>query len=412
MMSRTLDAPLHAAPVHRRDFLAGLGTLAAGTALAQAPAPAAAPAGPKVKLGLIGCGGRGVWIGKLFLADGGYEVTAVHDYFADRANAAGDALGVPAERRFTGLDGYKRVIDSKPDAVAIITPPYFHPGQARAAVDAGIHVYLAKPVAVDVPGCHSIAESGRLATQKKQCFLVDFQTRADAFYREAIKRVHEGAIGTIAFAESYYHCGRLGRKDPIDDSAECRLRNWVFDKALSGDIITEQNIHTLDVLSWIMNGVPLHAFGTCGRKVRVDVGDCNDFFTLHVLYPGQVGVTFSSRQFEGHGTKPDGIVVRAFGDQGVLETAYGGNVLIRGKNFYRGGASPGIYKDGAVANIAEFRRCIAAGDVSNPTVEPSVRSNLLTILGREAATTGELVYWEKLVKTDKRVEADLKGLKA
>ncbi len=411
-MNRMTGGAPRIATVARRDFLAGMGTLAAGSVLAQAPAPASAPAGPKVKLGLVGCGGRGTWIGKLFLADGGYEIVAVHDYFADRAQAAGEALGVPAERRFTGLDGYKRVIDAKPDAVAIITPPYFHPEQARAAVDAGIHVYLAKPVAVDVPGCHSIAESGRLATQKKKCFLVDFQTRVDPFYREAVKRVHDGAIGKIAFAESYYHCGRLNQKDPIDDSAECRLRNWVFDKALSGDIITEQNIHTLDVLSWIMNGVPVHAFGTCGRKVRVDVGNCNDCFTLHMLYPEQVGVTFSSRQFDGHGTKPDGIVVRAFGDLGVLETAYGGNVLIRGKNFYRGGASPGIYKDGAVANIAEFRRCIAAGEVENPTVEPSVRSNLLTILGREAAYAGELVYWEKLVKSDKRVEADLKGLKA
>ncbi len=409
-MSRMRDTAANFPPLPRRDFLAGLGALAAGTALAQAPAPAAA--GPKLKLGLIGCGGRGAWIGKLFQADGGYEVVAVSDYFAERANAAGEPLGVPAERRFTGLDGYKRVLDAKPDAVAIITPPYFHPEQARAAVEAGVHVYLAKPVAVDVPGCHSIAESGRLAAQKKQCFLVDFQTRMDPFYREAVKRVHEGAIGKIAFAESYYHCGRLNRKDPVDESAESRLHNWVFDKALSGDIITEQNIHTLDVLSWIMNGVPVHAFGTCGRKVRVDVGNCCDYFTLHILYPDQVGVTFSSRQFDGHGSKPDGIVVRAFGDQGVLETAYGGNVLIRGKNFFRGGASPGIYKDGAIANIAEFRRCIAAGDTANPTVEPSVRSNLLTILGREAAYTGELVYWEKLVKSDKRVEADLKGLKA
>lgn len=409
-MNRMPEAPIPARPVHRRDFLAGLGVFAAGTALAQAPATSAA--GPKIKLGLIGCGGRGSWIGKLFKDDGDYEIVALSDYFVDRANATGDALAVPANRRFSGLDGYKRVLDTQPDAVAIITPPHFHPEHARAAVNAGIHVYLAKPVAVDVPGCHSIAESSRIAAGKKRCFLVDFQSRADPFYREALKRVHEGAIGKIAFAESYYHCGRLNPQGTVDTSPESRLRNWVFDKALSGDIITEQNIHALDVLSWIMNDVPVHAFGTCGRKVRVDVGNCNDYFTLHLLYPGQVGVTFSSRQFEGHGAKPDGIVVRAFGDLGVLETAYGGTVMIRGKNFYRGGSSPGIYKDGAVANIAEFRRCIAAGDVANPTVEPSVRSNLLTIFGREAAYSGELVYWEKLVKSDKRVDADLKGLKA
>jgi len=125
-----------------------------------------------------------------------------------------------------------------------------------------------------------------------------------------------------------------------------------------------------------------------------------------------VGVTFSSRQFNAHDTEPDGIVVRAFGDRGVLETACGGNVMIRGPNFYRGGAPPGIYRDGAVANIAEFRRCILERDFANPPVEPSVRSNLLTILGRQAAYTGEVVYWDKLVTSTERFEADLRGLKA
>ncbi len=393
--------------VSRRKFIAALGTLAAAGVGAQE-----VPAAPKIRLGLIGCGGRGQWIGKLFMENGGYEIVAVADYFEDRARAAGAALGVPPERCFTGLSGYRRVLDLKPDAVAIESPPYFHPTQARDAIEAGIHVYMAKPVAVDVPGCHEVAECGRRATEKKLCFLVDFQTRADPFYREAIRRVHEGALGRIAFVESFYHTDRLHPKGPVENTPEGRLRNWVFDKALSGDIITEQNIHTLDVVSWVLNGVPIHAFGVCGRKVRTDVGDTHDYFTLHFLYPDRVGVSFVSRQFDGHGSKPDGIVVRAFGELGVLETAYGGTVMIRGKNFYRGGASPGIYKDGAVANIAEFRRCILEKDFSNPTVDPSVRSNLLTILGREAAYTGEVVYWDRLVKSTTRLEADLKGLKS
>lgn len=394
----------------RRTFLSGLTVTAAAHALART-APALTEA-PNIKLSLFGCGSRGIWIGKLFREHGGYEIVSVADYFEDRAREAGAQLGVPPERCFSGLSGYKRALDLKPDAVAIESPPFFHPEQTRAAIDAGSHVFLAKPVAVDVPGCHHIAESAQLAQTKKLCFLVDFQTRADPFYIEAMKRVHEGAIGRIAFAETYYHSGRLNLRGPPETTPEGRLRNWVFDLALSGDIITEQNIHTLDVLSWVMRGVPpLHAFGTCGRKVRVDVGDCNDYYTLHFLYPDRVGATFSSRQFEGHGSKPDGIVVRVFGDLGVLETAYGGNVLIRGKNFWRGGASPGIYKDGAVANIAEFRRCILERDTRNPTVEPSIHSNLLTILGREAAWTGEVVTWEALLKSDRRLEFDLRGLK-
>ncbi len=397
--------------IARRSFLAGLGVTAAAQALAQnTPPPADAP---KIKLALFGCGNRGVWIAKLFLENGGYEIVSVADYFEDPAREAGSQLGVPSERCYTGLKGYLRALELKPDAVAIESPAYFHPEQTRAAIEAGVHVFLAKPVAVDVPGCYHIAESGRMAQEKKLCFLVDFQTRADPFYIEAMKRVHEGAIGRIAFAETYYHCDRLRLRGPPETTPEGRLRNWLFDIALSGDIITEQNIHTLDVLSWVMRGQPpIHAFGTCGRKVRVDVGDTHDYYTLHFLYPDHVGATFSSRQFEGHGSKPDGIVVRVFGDQGVLETAYGGNVLIRGKNFWRGGASPGIYKEGAVANIAEFRRCILHRDTSNPTVEPSVHSNLLTILGREAAWTGEVVTWEALLKNQRRLEFDLRSLKA
>lgn len=396
--------------VGRRDFLAGLGALAAGASMAQAPAPA--DAGPPIKVGLIGCGRRGVMIGKMFKDAGGYAVTAVADYFDDRVKKAGEDLGVPESRCFDGLNGYKRLLESGCDAVAIETPPYFHVDQTRDAVDAGCHVYLAKPAAVDVPGCLAIADLGKKAAEKKLCMLIDFQTRADPFYLEALRRVHDGAIGRIAFAESYYHCGRLSRDEGEGQTAADRLRNWMFDKALSGDIITEQNIHTLDVLSWVLRTPPLHAFGTCGRKVRTDVGDTNDYFTLHFQYPDQVGATFSSRQFEGHGTKPDGIVVRVFGDQGVLETKYGGEVLIRGKNFYRGGASPAIYKEGPIANIAEFRRCIRSGDVSNPTVEPSIHSNLLTILGRQAAYTGTLVTWDDMMKSTERWDADLKGLKA
>jgi len=109
------------------------------------------------------------------------------------------------------------------------------------------------------------------------------------FYREALARGRQGTIGRLAFVESYYHADRLSAKPPLDNTPESRLRNWMFDKALSGDIIMEQNIRTLDVVNWVMDAVPLHASGTCGRKVRLDVGDCNDYFTLHFLIPAAWG---------------------------------------------------------------------------------------------------------------------------
>src|SRR5438552_12821135 len=158
----------------RRRFLASAGASAVSMTLLKPQFVSAAEANSKIDLGLIGCGGRGTWIAGLFAKHGGYNVGAVADYFPDKTDAAGDKLGVPAAKRFTGLSGYRKLLESKGDAVAIISPPYFHPEQAAAAVEAGKHVYLAKPVGVDVPGCQSIARSGRKATGKKQVFLVDF----------------------------------------------------------------------------------------------------------------------------------------------------------------------------------------------------------------------------------------------
>ena len=290
------------------------------------------------------------------------------------------------------------------------------PQQAADSVEAGCHTYVAKPIAVDVPGCHSIGDSGKTAARNKRCFLVDFQTRADPFFIESLKRVHNGAIGELIFGEAIYHADcpfrrmyDTWRDDP--DDPENRLRAWGLDRIISGDIITEQNIHTLDVMSWIMDSEPVSAVGVCGRAVR-PVGTCNDHFALLFEYPNKVGITFSSKQFPGHGTQPDGIRNRMFGSKGVLETSYGDTTMIRGENMYRGGRSPGIYKDGAVANIAAFHKSIVDGDYTNPTVEPSVRSNLITILGRTAAYTGKKVMWADLIKSTEKLNANLKGLKS
>ena len=418
-MSQSPNSPASAHPAHdlsRRQFVARAGAAALSFTVATPNMARTYGANSKINLGVIGCGGRGVWIAKLFKAHGGYNVVAAADYFQDRTDRIGSEVGVPAGNRFNGLKGYLKLLE-KVDAVAIISPPYFHPEQAEAAVAAGKHVYLAKPIAVDVPGCLSIGESSKKAAAKERCFLVDFQTRVDPFYMEALRRVHkEKALGDFAFGEAIYHAGDpftskydAWRADP--DGAENRLRAWGLDKVLSGDIITEQNIHTLDVMSWIMGQAPQWAVGTGGRKFR-PVGTCYDTFSVLYQYPDNVGITFSSRQSNGYGTKPDGIRNRMFGTEGTLETEYGGQVLIRGDHFYRGGKSPSIYQDGAIANIKGFYDTIAAGDYANATVEPSVQSNLITILGRTAAYENRKVTWTELLNSKERLDANLKGLKA
>ncbi len=395
--------------ITRRDFL-GTAAGAAAFTIIRPGMVKGAEANSKVKLGLIGCGGRGTWLADIFAKHGGYELWAAADYFEERVNAFGEKFAIPAARRFTTLSGYKKLLECGVEAVAVETPAYFHPEQAAAGVEAGCHVYVAKPVAVDIPGCKMIEESGKKATEKGLCFLVDFQTRTNEFFIEAVLRVHDGTIGEIAFGEATYHCDRLGiQAQP--GTPEARLLNWFFEKTLSGDIITEQNIHTLDVMNWVMGVPPLLATGTGGRKVRVDVGDCWDHFAVLYQYPNGVGITFSSRQFAGYGT-PEGIKNRMFGSKGVLETEYGGNVMIRGENSYRGGKTPQIYYEGAAQNVKTFYDNIVGKKFDNPTVAPSVASNRITILGRTAAYENRQVSWEENLRSESRMEPDLKGLKA
>jgi myo-inositol 2-dehydrogenase/D-chiro-inositol 1-dehydrogenase len=401
-------------PPSRRRFLAqaGLG-LASVATLSRATAQGSA-ANSRLRLGVVGCGGRGTWITDLFRAHGGYEIVAVADYFDARIQENIRKNKLEGVRTFSGLTcGEKLIAAGGLDAVALISPPYFHPQQVKAAVAAKLHVYLAKPPAVDVPSVQSIAADGRTARQQQRVFLVDFQTRANEFYLEALRRVHAGAMGDLCFGEALYHANRLGIKTP-PGTPEARLHNWVFDQVLSGDIIVEQNIHALDVMSWIMkDSPPLRCTGTGGRRVRVDVGDCWDHFALVYEYPNNAGITFSSRQFNAHGEQ-GGIINRMFGTNGVLLTKYGGDVMIRGpkETFYRGGATTAIYKDGAIANIKAFHEQILAGDTRNPTLEPSITSNLVAIMGRMAAYEKRTVTWQEVVGSKRKLQADLAGLQA
>jgi predicted dehydrogenase len=399
--------------ITRRRFLAGTGASVIGLTVLEPALVRSAEANSKIDIGLIGCGGRGKWIAGLFQQNGGFNFVAAADYFQERVDEAGKQLNVPAERRFTGLSAYRKLLEQKLDAVVIESPPYFHPEHAAAAVDAGKHVYMAKPIAVDVPGCLTVEESGKRATSKKLSFLVDFQTRANKLYQDAAQRVHSGELGKIVSVEANYQCGFTWdhmdaalRKDP--NNPETRLRAWGVDRTLSGDIITEQNIHAIDVACWMLDAAPLRAYGTGGRT-REFLGNCWDHFAVIFYYPNDLIVSFNSHQ-SGFGY--DDILCRVYGLKGTVDTHYFGDVIVKTTDYHNSGSVGNLYTDGVVNNIATFHEMVTKGDCSNITVAPSVRSNLTTILGRTAAYKNTVVTWDEMMRAKEKFTADLKGLKA
>lgn len=388
--------------INRRHFLktttasaVGLTVLASGTATSYA-------ANSRLHIGIIGCGGRGIWVGDLFQKNANAKVVAVHDYFKDRVDLAAKQLEVAGDRCHVGLDGYRQLLAGEVDAVAVESPPYFHPEQTVAALEAGKHVYLAKPIAVDAPGCLAIRDAAG-AHADKLSVLVDFQTRNNPLFREAATRIHEGAIGVPVYAQAYYHCDRLGtRSDQGGDIG--RLRNWCFDIALSGDIIVEQNIHVLDVANWFLNAHPVEAHGCGARRGRTDIGDCWDHFIAQYRYPNDVLLSFSSQQFA---PGCDDLCTRVFGTDGAADAHYGGNVSIQSrKDHWVGGETSKIYLEGAVSNIKDFCAGIESGNLIN-TAESGAISTLTSVLGRMAAYTGETVTWDQMLAAAERLDPKL-----
>jgi len=366
-----------------------------GIGLAVMPAARAlgSQANSQLQLAVTGCGHRGEFVGERFLQFTGSKIVALHDYFQDQVDRLGVKFNVPPERRYTGLDGFRELFSDDVDAVAVMSPPYFHPDQGVAVLEAGKHLYLSKPLAVDVPGCRKLLEAARRA-KGTLSILVDFQTRNHPLFIEAARRVHNGDIGFPVLGHVYYQAGRLQPK-ARGNSPMARLRNWVFDVALSGDIIVEQNIHVIDVADWYLRSHPYKAQGTGGRKARTDVGDCWDHYVVTYWYPDAL-VDFSSGQYlKGY----EDLCIRVYGSQGTVDSHYGGPVRISGDHPWDGGSTDEIYHEGTVNNIRDFHRSVIEGKPLYDTLEVSITSSLSAILGRMAAFTGRTVTWDEMMRS-------------
>jgi len=299
--------------ITRRDFLKGTTASAALLGVSSLPFASGvfAAGSDELKVGLIGCGGRGTGAATDCVRSApGVRIFAMGDLFQDRLEgslarltgneALKDKIDVTKDRCFWGFDAYEKVIASDVDMVILAAPPGFRPSHFKAAVEAGKHVFFEKPVAVDGPGVRAILEAGEIAQQKKLGIVAGTIKRHQADYMATIKRIHDGEIGDILAAQCYYNTGELwnhGRKPEWSDM-EWQCRNWLYFTWLSGDHIVEQHIHNLDVMNWAIGSHPEKCVGIGGRQVRTDpaYGHIFDHFTIEYEYPNGVRLMSMCRQ--------------------------------------------------------------------------------------------------------------------
>ena len=407
----------------RRRFIAHSGLTAAAVSMPHV-ARAQNDAGGKLRVGIIGCGGRSNSVGEMAIKDGRFEIVALADYFQEAVDVQGEKFKVPAQRRFTGLDCFKKMIEAGGiDIVGVFTPPYFHPEQVEAAVEAGLHVWLAKPIAVDAQGVARIEAAARKAAEKKRCFLVDFQTRALEHYNEAARRVAAGDLGTLGYGEIEGTCPAFKLRVP-QDGQEAKLKNWLQWRDLCGESIVEYSIHSIDMASLMIGRNPISATGECRRFILDKLpeprpGDVMELWHAMIDYGDGLKVQFRGKRIEGHDL-PDhhGIYVKLHGNEGSLSADYSGEVMIRGKNSFYGDRFMkekirGIYNRGITENWKTFHDNITKGNFAQETVAPSVQSHYLALLAREACYRGgESVTWDEVVSSKKAFTFDTTGLKS
>ena len=412
----------------RRKFLKSAATTA-GVMFIKPSLVRGTAANSAVRVGLLGCGGRGTEDATNLVDTGNARVVALGDLFGDQLYAAHSHFdqmqqakgyaAIDTSQLFLGPHAYEQIAESKEvDAIVIATPPYYHPQHLEAVVVAGKHVYLEKPVAVDVPGALRVIAIGKRA-EGKLSLDVGFQIRDCPPFVELVRRIHGGALGNIVCGEAHYLTGYIDRPLwPKASPTERRLRNWVYDRALSGDIIVEQNIHVIDICNWILQGHPLKASATGGRQGRPGSdGDAYGNYNVLFGYPGNVDVTFSSTQFAKGWWD---VTERFFGTKGVSQSPYTGALGIWGDEPWQAPMTPAKDKPESQAfsvtgnftsNLEfadrekkkDFVESITSGNFHNQAAK-GAESAISCILARTAAYKSREVTWDEIMKSTEVLE--------
>ncbi|MCW5937202.1 MAG: Gfo/Idh/MocA family oxidoreductase [Fimbriimonadaceae bacterium] len=388
------------ARLSRRDFLA---VSAATTVTMMANNGFAFVQGSDtIKVGVIGCGGRGTGAaGDAVASSEGVVVTALADLFPDHLKSCAEnlkkSLGakfqVRPDQMFTGWDAYKHLLATDVDVVILAAPPGFRPAHLQAAVDAGKHIFTEKPVAVDPVGARMVYELADKVDEKGLIVVAGTQRRYDPAYREIIRRIHDGAIGEIVAADAYWMQGGLWmhpRQESWSD-VEWQLRNWLYFTWLSGDHIVEQHIHNVDVVNWAMNQPPVKAIGMGGRQVRTDpaYGYVYDHFSVEYEYENGTRMQSMCRQQDGTASRVSEFLV---GTKGTSNA----NSWIKGANAFRYSGEP---KNPYVEEHRHLIEALRGGKKIND-LKHVAEASLTAIMGRLAAYSGEEVTWDEVMASD------------
>jgi predicted dehydrogenase len=398
----------------RRDFLKTSTGLAVGATLAGTlvvPRAVHAGSSEKMRIGLIGCGGRGTAAAENALVASPENVlVAVGDAFADFANGSvnklrrndsvKDRVQVPADHVFVGFDAYKKVIDCGVDVIILATPPHFRPEHLAYAVEKGKHSFVEKPVAVDAPGVRSIIETCKKAKEKNLAVVSGLCWRYHPTVRETVQRiVDDKAIGDIVAIQSNYNASQLWHRgdDPKWSRMEYQIRNWLYFHWLSGDCIGEQAVHSLDKTAWLQGDIhPTRAFGMGGRQQRIEpeFGDVYDHHTVFYEYPTGVPVYFTCRQQNNVSNLVDEVVLGTKGRAQVLE------FKIEGETAWQGKKDPKI--DMYVIEHQHLFNSIRDGKPIN-NGHYMANSTMLAIMGRMCTYTGQALTWDKCFHSQERL---------
>lgn len=393
----------------RRQFLQNSAVAAAALGTMAFPQVAHAGGSDILRVGLVGCGGRGTAAAiDALSADPHTELVAIGDTFADRAASClstlketkevADRVKLTPDRVFSGFDAYKQVIDSGADVILLATPPHFRPAHFAYAVDKGKHCFVEKPIAVDVPGVLSVQKTCELAKQKNLAVVSGLCWRYDLGVRETMKRIQDGAIGDIKAIESRYNSGTLWHRgrEPQWSEMEYQVRNWLYFTWLSGDHINEQAVHSLDKTAWLNGDTsPVQAMGIGGRQQRTDkkYGNIYDHHVVFYEYPNGVRVYFTCRQQDNCSTFVDEIVIGTKGTARILANQ------IKGENKWKyKGPKPSMYR---VEHEELFKSIRDGSPINNG--DYMTNSTMIAIMGRMCTYTGRDMRWEDVVSNTERL---------